>query len=224
MTILLQKATLHSLLDPTAVLLKKLRIKAPGTYFHSLIVGELSASAAFHFQKADPLLALVGGYYHDIGKMVHAQAFAENQEDGDYPFQPEVIANHVQKSIELGSAFALPEEIIRMMATHHGSLPKPHREDQPKTSYEGSSLPHTIEESLIMLADSTEAATRALFFESGGTKESLYDIVSSVFSDKVEKAQLNESILIPSDLPQIEEAFVEVLAGMYHRRAALEKK
>lgn len=212
------------LLDPMSPLLQRLRMKAPGTYFHSMIVGELAAAAAFNFPKADPLLALVGGQYHDIGKMANPEAFAENQEDGDYPFQPALIAEHVKKGVEMARAFALPEEVIRFIATHHGNLPSPSVENGVRKPYEGSSLPQTVEETLVLLGDSTEAAMRALFARNTADKVSIRDIIATVFADKVEKGQLLESVLIPADLEQVQEDFTAVLDGIYHRRAALERR
>lgn len=215
----INRQTLLELRDTQFPLLKKLRQKAPGTYIHSLLVSELSTTAALHFKHCDPLLTQVGGMFHDIGKMVHPEAYAENQEDGEYPFLPEVIITHVEKSIELGKSFHLPECVIRFMITHHGTQNAPSLNPEQKNPYPCSLRPHTIEETLIMLADSCEAAVRG---NTDFSRESVKHTIKKVFSSKIKKEQLRESVLIHSDLHQVEEDFADVFLAVYHRRFATE--
>ncbi len=215
----LTRLQLLELKDPSSPLLKKLRLKAPGTYFHSLIVSELAGSAALHFPNADPLLAQVGGLYHDIGKISTPEAYAENQEDANYPFEPEVILTHVEKSIEMAKAFSLPEEIQRFMATHHGTQNAPQLNKDQNNLYPRSFRPQTTEETLVMLADSSEAAVRS---SKKSDRVSLMGIVRSVFEEKTKNDQLRDSVIILHDLKQIEEAFVDVFVSLYHRRHATE--
>ncbi|MBT4936309.1 HDIG domain-containing protein [Candidatus Peregrinibacteria bacterium] len=210
---------LLELKDPCHPLLKKLRIKAPGTYFHSVIVSELAATAALSFPKADALLAQVGGLYHDIGKMAIPDAYAENQEDKSYPFRPEVIITHVEKSLEMAEAFHIPEKIQRFMATHHGTQNAPRINPKQINPYPESFRPKTIEETLVMLADSCEAAVRSIRkFDRKGIRK----IIHAVFEAKIQNDQLQESVLIQQDLHQIEEDFTSVFLALYHRRHATE--
>lgn len=214
-----KRQTLLEMKDPFHPLLKKLRQKAPGTYFHSLLVSELAATACLSFPQADTLLCQVGGLYHDIGKMVHPEAYAENQEDRNYPFQPEIIITHVEKSLELAEAYSVPAEIQRFMATHHGTQNAPQINPEQKNPYPKSSLPHTIEETLIMLADSCEAAVRS---SKSFDRKSVQDLLHAVIDSKVKSGQLRDSVLISHDLYQIKEDFLEVFMALYHRRHATE--
>ena len=213
---------LLELKDPTHPLLIRLRAKAPGTYFHSFIVAELAASAAIPFKgKADPLLAQVGGLYHDIGKMSKPEAYAENQEDSEYPFQPEVILTHVKKGIDIAKAYDLPDAIQRFMATHHGTQTPPQNKKTQSQSYPLSFRPQTIEETLVMLADSSEAAVRS---SQHSDRDGIKNIVRSVIDAKIHDDQLRDSVLISNDLDIVEEHFLEVFIALYHRRHATERK
>jgi putative nucleotidyltransferase with HDIG domain len=215
------KSLLLDLKDPSFPLLKKLRQKAPGTYIHSVLVSELATTASLRFLKSDPLLTQIGGLYHDIGKMVEPYAYAENQEDKEYPFLPEIILTHVQKSVELAEAFSLPKEIQRFMQTHHGSQNAPHEDPDQKNPYPGSFRPQSIEETLVMLADSCEAAIRsARKIE----RDIIRKIIESIFQQKIQNDQLKESVLTSYDLNQIQEDFLEVFFAIHHRRHALEKE
>ncbi len=205
--------------DPCHPLLKKLRTKATGTYFHSLLVSELSANAAMRFKQADPLLAQIWWLYHDIGKMVEPDAYAENQEDWNYPFKPEIIITHVEKSIELAKAFDLPESIQRFMATHHWTQQPPQIKNNTSNTYPLSFRPQTIEETLVMLADSCEAAVRSL--KNRSTKN-IQEIVEIVFKDKIQQEQLRDSVLIHDNLEDVKDEFLNVFNSIYHRRHATE--
>ena len=206
--------------DPSFPLLKKLRTKAPGTYFHSLIVAELASGASFLFpKKANPLLAQLGGMYHDIGKISNPQVYAENQEDANYPFQPEIIITHIQKSLEIAEAFHLPIEIKKFMATHHGSHPPPQDKKNTAQIYPGAFLPQSIEETLVMLADSCEAAVRSV---QTYNKTNISEMIHKIFQNKIKNDQLRNSVLLPNDLYQIEDVFLEIFLSLYHRRYATE--
>jgi len=211
---------LLSMRDPSYPLLKSLRQKAPGTYFHCVLVAELAAHASLLFPHSDPLLAHIGGLFHDIGKMVEPDAYAENQEDRSYPFKPEVIITHVEKSLELAEAFQIPEKIQRFMSTHHGTQNAPQVDVDQKNPYPSSSLPQTIEETLVMLADSCEAAVRSL--KKTGRSE-IRELIKRIFAFKLKQGQLRESVLLPADLVDIQESFTDVFTALYHRRFATEK-
>ncbi len=212
---------LLQLKDPSTPLLKKMRQKAPGTYFHSLIVSELAAGACLIFPNANPLLAQVGALYHDIGKIVNPEAFAENQEDGNYPFQPEIIITHVEKSLEIAQSFNLPEEIRRFMGSHHGTQRAPNSDPDKNNIYPKSFLPESIEETLVMFADSIEAAIRSHGrFDAKGMKK----IIDGVIQYKIDQNQLKDSVLLSYDLKPVKNDFFQTLNAIYHRRHATEVK
>jgi len=191
--------SLLELKSPSFPLLKQLRQKAPGTYYHSLVVSEIASGAALRFSSANALLTQVGGLYHDIGKMSEPEAYAENQEDGNYPFRPEVIITHVEKSLELANAFNLPKEIKKFMSSHHGTQNAPQINPDQKNPYPKSLRPQTIEETLVMLADSSEAAVRS---SNDFEKQNIRKTVDSVFQSKIKNDQLRDSVLISYDLKQ----------------------
>ncbi len=213
------RESLLFLKDPCHPLLKKLRTKTTGTYFHSLLVSELAASAAMKFKQADPLLAQIGWMYHDIGKIAEPDSYAENQEDGNYPFKPEIIITHVEKSIELAKAFNIPEKIQRFMATHHWTQQPPQIKNNTFNTYPESFKPQTIEETLVMLADSCEAAVRSL---TNRSSINIKNIVNKVFNDKIQQDQLRDSVLIHDNLEDVKDEFLNVFNSLYHRRHATE--
>lgn len=207
---------LLELRDPGYPLLKKLRQKAPGTYYHGLLVGELAMQASFRFKEANPLLAVVGGQLHDLGKITAPEFFAENQDENTFALQEETILNHVEKGIRIGRAFNLPEEIIAIIASHHGNSLAPSVDENKKTRYPGP-RPRTVEETLVMLADSAEAAVRARI-EGKVNKKKIEKIIMDVFYDKLLDEQLRESVLIKPDLDMIMEDFRDILFAIHHRR------
>ena len=207
--------------DPSHPLLKKMRQKAPWTYFHSLLVWEVASFASFNFNNANPLLALVWGLFHDIWKMINPFAYAENQEDWEYPFMPEIIRTHVKEGLQMAEAFQLPKEIIRFIITHHGTSNAPCEPWQTPAAYEISEKPVTVEETLVMLADSCEAAVR--WYRGEYTKDNIQEIVRNVFLQKEKQDQLWSSVLISADFKQVEDDFIDSFYFVYHRRYATEK-
>jgi len=207
---------LLQLRDPSYPLLKKLRQKAPGTYYHGLLVGELAMHAAFRFNEANPLLAAVGGQLHDLGKITSPEFFAENQDENTFSLQEEIILNHVEKGVKIARAFNLPEEVIAIIASHHGNSIAPSIDENKKKRYPGP-RPRTVEETLVMLADSVEAAVRARL-EGKVDKKKIEKIILDVFYDKLLDEQLRESVLIKPDLDQIMEDFRDILFAIHHRR------
>ncbi len=207
---------LLQLRDPTYPLLKKLREKAPGTYYHGLLVGELAMQATFRFKEANPLLSLVGGQLHDLGKITSPEFFAENQDENTFALQEETILNHVEKGVKIARAFNLPEEVISIIASHHGNSIAPSIDENKKIRYPGP-RPRTVEETLVMLADSVEAAVRARL-EGKTNKSKIEKIIVEVFYNKLLDEQLRESVLIKPDLDLIVEDFCDILFAIYHRR------
>lgn len=215
-------------------LLKEMIVRAPGTYHHSLVVGSMVESAAEEIN-ANPLLAKVMSYYHDIGKTEHAQYFIENQKPGQNAhdhlsphMSKTILIAHVKDGVELGLQHKLGKPIIDGIVQHHGTtlisffynravenqdeeIDEVHEED---FRYPGPK-PQFREAALIMLADSIEAASRSL---DEPTPMRLQNIVKNIIQRKFMDGQLDECNLTLKDLSIIEDAFIRVLLGIYHQR------
>ncbi|MFQ3547511.1 MAG: HDIG domain-containing metalloprotein [Termitinemataceae bacterium] len=220
---------LIELSDLNTPLLKRLLITAPGTYSHSLTVANL-AEAACREIGANPLLARVGAYYHDIGKMDQPEYFIENQtsynkHDELAPrLSATVIRSHVKVGVEKARSVGLPQAVIDIIAEHHGNSliswfynEALKREDQVNAddfSYPGNP-PQSRESAVVMLADTVEAAMRSM------KKPNIVKIerfVNELLMGKLEQGQLQEADITFRDLEKIKNAFVRVLAGHYHSR------
>ena len=214
-------------------LLRKLLLEAPGTYHHSILVGNLSESAA-HAIGANAMLARVGSYFHDVGKVKNAYFFKENQLTDDNPHDritPEmsarIIKDHVQIGLTLADQHRLPEEIKEIIEQHHGStLIKFFYHKALENNKDGESLgvsnftyqgltPRSKEAAIIMMADSMEAAARTL---PEHNPESIRRLVKAIINDKLDSRQLTYCKLTFTDLDAIAEQFVSVLSGIYHER------
>ncbi|QQY80475.1 hypothetical protein EDD65_102122 [Keratinibaculum paraultunense] len=223
---------LLELSNPNQILLKRLLLEAPGTYHHSIIVGNLSERAAEAIG-ADPLLARVGAYYHDIGKLKRPYFFKENQLGMDNPhdkLDPRtsalIIINHTKDGIELAKEHNIPKEIIDIIAQHHGDTMVAyfyHKALKEKESNEVNvkdfrypgPKPQTREAAIVMLADSTEAAVRSI---KEPNKNKIEDMIRNVIRGKFEDGQLEECNLTFKDLNIIADSFVSVMAGIFHER------
>lgn len=215
-------------------LLKEMILKAPGTYHHSVVVGTL-AEAAAEAIGANALLCRVGAYYHDIGKITKPSYFVENQQNvrsRHAKLGPSlsslVIVSHVKAGIELCRAYGLPQTVLEMIPQHHGTrliLFFYHKAKGAEESDQGEvqeekfrypgPKPQTKEAAILMLADAVEAASRALTERTPGRFQVLVaKIVNAIFAD----GQLRECELTFSELRLIEESFVRILSGIYHRR------
>ncbi len=223
---------LLELSNPTQPLLRKLLVEAPGTYHHSIIVGNL-AEAAAEAVGADSLLVRVGSYYHDVGKMKRPYFFVENQLMQDNPhdkiaptLSTLVITSHVKDGVEMGLRHRLPEAIIDMIREHHGTSLVPYfyhkatdgaREesvDEKDFRYPGPK-PQTKEAAIVMLADSVEAAVRSLAKPTPGRIEGL---VRKIIKERLADGQFDECNLTLKDLDGVARAFVRVLTGVFHAR------
>jgi hypothetical protein len=220
--------TLLELSDPGQPLLRRLAVEAPGTWAHSQAVASLSEAAAEAIG-ADGLLARVGCYYHDIGKLAHPEWFVENQSGGVNPHErlaPEesaqVIREHVAAGLALARNNRLPQSVQRFIAEHHGTSRLEYffqasgengGSDQP-FRYAGP-RPSTSETAVVMLADAAEAATRAL---DTIEPERLRQAVDQVIAQRVGNGELREAPLTLKDLDQISVTFARLLAGMHHGR------
>jgi putative nucleotidyltransferase with HDIG domain len=236
---LLNAATVFRLVelaDLNSPMLKRLFTTAPGTYSHSIMVAHL-AEAACQDIGANPLLARVGAYYHDIGKMENPDYFVENQtaynrhDDTPPRLSATVIRSHVKLGIEKARSLSLPREVIDIIAEHHGNSVitwfynkalKQEAGEPAKRSpvnredftYPGNP-PRSRESAVVMLADVTEAAVRTLHKPTAAKMEKF---IQTLIDAKVEQGQLAESELTFRDLETIKNAFVRVLAGYYHSR------
>ena len=214
-------------------LLKQLSVEAPGTYHHSILVGNL-AEAAAQAVDANSLLARVGSYYHDIGKIDKSEYFVENQVRGKNPHRklmPRmsalILANHVKRSLELGEKFKLPTAIQDIMSQHHGRSVmdffyqkalnlKAEDEEVNEEDYRyPGPKPQSKESAIVMLADAVEAASRAL---RQPTHSRLKGLIEDLVDQRFKEGELDESPLTLRDLEKIKEAFLTILAGTFHTR------
>ena len=221
---------LLELTNPNQPLLKKLMLEAPGTYHHSIIVGNLSERAAEAIG-ADPLIARAGAYYHDIGKLSRPYYFKENQLSGDNPhdrvdpkLSASIIINHVQDGVELGKKYRLPKRILDIIVQHHGDTFVSYfyhkaKEENGQVNEEDfryyGPKPQTKEAAIVMLADSTEAAVRSI---KKPNRENIEAMIKNIINGKLNSNQLSECDLTYRNLNQIKDAFLSVIMGIFHER------
>ena len=225
--------TLLELSDLSSPLLKELTIKAPGTYHHSILVGNL-AEEACNTIGANSLLARVGSYYHDIGKIEKAAYFVENEigtsskHDKLTPSMSAlIITNHTKDGVELARKYKLNKAIVDFVSQHHGTsliyyfyqraLEKISSEDELKEEefrYPGPK-PQSKEVAIVLLADSVEASSRML---SDPTPARIRGLVEKIMNNKFIDGQLDECDLTLKNLHKISESFVRVLMGVFHTR------
>jgi putative nucleotidyltransferase with HDIG domain len=230
---LLHNATtfrLIELLDLNAPVMRQLAQKTPGTFQHSMVVANL-AEAACQEIGARAILARVGAYYHDIGKMDQPEYFVENQHNDnkhEYLSNPRlsatVIRSHVKIGIEKARAIDLPNEVIDVIATHHGNsliayfyyeaVKKEGEVNREDFCYPGHP-PRNKESAVVMLADVTEAAVRTLDKPSSGRLEKF---ITELISKKIDAEQLADSELTFRELEIIKKVFVRTLVSYYHSR------
>lgn len=221
---------LMDLSDLNSPIMRKLLITAPGTYNHSMMVATLAENACTEIG-ANPLLARVGAYYHDLGKMDSPEYFVENQsgdnkhdEINNPRLSVSVIRSHVKKGVEKAHQLHLPDEVIDIIAEHHGNslisyfyneaLKLDDQTSPEEYSYIGTP-PTSREAAVVMLADTVEAACRTLERPSVSRLEKF---IHTLVMSKYEHRQLDKSNLTFKDLNVIEAAFVTVLAASYHSR------
>ena len=229
---LLNTASVFRLMDLSDLnrpIMRRLSLVASGTYNHSMMVANLAESACSEIG-ANPLLARVGAYYHDIGKADQPEYFVENQsgenkhDDINPSLSVSVIRSHVKKGVEKAHSLKLPSEVIDIIAQHHGNsvisyfynLAKKQDETVSETEYSYTGEPPTTKEAaVVMLADTVEAACRTLEKPSVSRLEKfIHELVMSKF----EHGQLENSNLTFREISIIESSFVTTLAGHYHSR------
>ncbi len=232
--------TLLELSDLNHPLLKRMIIEAPGTYHHSLVVSRL-AEGACEAIRANSLLARVGCYFHDIGKIARSEFFTENQslkhlskhEKLTPTMSSLVIINHVKEGLELGKKYKLKESVLRFIPEHQGTgvvyyfyrravdQAAPGETVNPDDFRYPGPKPQSKETAVALLSDSVEAASRSL---KEPTPESIRTLVRKIINDKFIDGQLDECDLTLRDLFKIQESFVHDLMAIFHTRVSYPEK
>jgi hypothetical protein len=211
-------------------LLRRLQDEAPGTFHHSIIVGNLAERAADAIG-ADSLLVRVGCYYHDVGKLLQPGFYVENQMGGENPHErlepqvsAQIVSEHVRGGLELARKYRLPQRVTAFIPEHHGTrlvtyfYRKASQErgevDASDFTYPGPK-PQTPETALGMLADSVEATVRS---NPDHSPERIDALVDEVISERAAEGQLDDCDLTLRDLKTIAESFKATLRGVYHPR------
>lgn len=231
---------LLELSNPSHPLLRRLQIEAPGTYHHSIMVGNLAEAAAQGIG-ADALWVRVGSYYHDIGKIKRPYFFVENQFAQENPHEKLnptlstlIITYHVKEGAEIAREHGLPEKLIEIIEQHHGTdlvryfyNKASENMDEEKGAlaeedfrYEGPK-PQTKEAALVMLADSVEAAVKSL---PKLTPAKIEALVQKIIRERLEDGQFDECNLTLKELTVVKNSFIKVLGGQFHTRVEYPEK
>ncbi|MFA5801015.1 MAG: HDIG domain-containing metalloprotein [Thermoleophilia bacterium] len=225
---------LLELADPTRPVLKELMMKTPGTYNHSIIMGNIAETAAEAIG-ANPLLARVGAYYHDIGKLSRPDYFIENQFHVKNPhdrltpgLSRLAITAHVKDGVRLAQEEGLPPEILDIIREHHGTTvlsyfyhkakvtARDGKVDEETYRYAGQK-PGSRESAIIMLADSVEAAVRSI---PNPTPRKIKTVIKDIFDHRLRDGQLSESRMTFGDLEKVRKVFEKCLQGFGATRIA----
>ena len=229
---LVTPSKLIELSNPNQPLLRRLMIETPGTYHHSMVVANL-AEAAAEAVGANALLARVGAYYHDIGKLAYPDYYIENQFNGPNrhdklapAMSALILLSHVKKGTELAAQHHLGDEIEDIIRQHHGTGLIKFFYAKAKESGENPRIedycypgprPQTREAAIVMLADAVEASSRTLTDPTPARIKTHIDtIMKGIFSE----GQLDESELTFKDLHKLSESFARILTGLFHQRIA----
>ncbi|MBU0701147.1 HDIG domain-containing protein [bacterium] len=220
---------LFELSDVNTPLMKKLLLEAPGTYHHCLLVGNMAEAAATEV-KANAILCRVGGYYHDIGKIIRPIYFAENQisenkhEDINPSLSASVIKSHIKDGMEIAREYHLPSKIIDIIQQHHGTTlltyfyqaQKQRQEDASKSEFKyPGPKPQHKEAAIVMLSDSVEAASRSL---SKPTAVRIEEMVKKIIDNYFTDGEFDECDLTLKELTRIGNVLTRLLTTMYHSR------
>lgn len=228
---ILSSLKLTELSNPNHPLLRKLLIETPGTYHHSIIVGNLAESAAEAIG-ANGLLARVGSYYHDVGKTKRPTFFVENQLNSQNPhdkitpsLSKNIIIAHPKDGLEMLKDYKIPEVIQDLVMQHHGTTTlrffynKALNEtdgavNESEYRYPGPKA-QTKEAAIVQIADSVEAAVRSL---SNTTNESIEEMVRKIIKSNLDDGQFNECDLTFKEIEIISISMLETLKGIFHSR------
>jgi putative nucleotidyltransferase with HDIG domain len=224
--------TLFEWSDLNLPLLKKLSVVAPGSYNHSIVVGNLAEAAAGSVG-VNSILTRVASYYHDIGKMSAPGYFIENQMGTENPhakispyLSGIILISHVREGVKIAKQYKIPDEIIKIIREHHGtSLIVPFYEKARKDKGRGKveknqfryrgPLPSSKESGIVMLADSVEAASRSI---EEPTAKKLRSLIDEIIDERFRDGQLNNTSLTLVDLKKIGDSFLPILLGIHHLR------
>ena len=228
---LVTPAKLMELSNPNHPLIRRMILEASGTYHHSIIVANLAEAAADAIG-ANSLLARVGAYYHDVGKLKRPMYFKENQ-IGDNPHDrtdpmvsAAILTAHPSDGVALAEKYRMPQPILDIIQQHHGDTPVIYFYDRcvKQNGAENVDIddfrypgprPQTREAAVVMLADTIEAAARTVPDRSG---EALEALIRKLIRAKIDDGQLNESPMTMVDIEKATKAFVMVLSGVFHQR------
>ena len=222
--------------DPNQPLLQRLLLDAPGTYHHSMLIGTLAAEAAESIG-ANPLLARVGAYFHDVGKLEKPEYFVENLPEGsENPHQDLaptmsslIITAHPRAGAEMAEQFGVPRQVRDIILQSHGSTlvkyfysravqeGKESEELKNQTFRYRLPKPQSKEAAIVMLSDSVESAARSLETPSPSKVE---NVVHTAIMDRFQEGQLDESGLSLTDLSRMEKSLVRGLNAIFHKRVA----
>jgi len=223
--------TLLELSDLNHPLLKRLALEAPGTYHHSMAVGNLCEAAAATIG-ANPLLARVGAYFHDIGKIEIPEYFVENQlsiksrhEQLTPSMSALILSSHVKRGRQLGEKEDIPDDVLNFIEEHHGTMVQTYfygkaveqggdPKDIDKFRYPGPK-PQVRETGICMLADAVEAASRTL---DEPKPARINNLIQKIINDRFQSGELDECPLTLRELAKIREAFSQVLIAAFHHR------
>lgn len=221
---------LLELANPSQPLLKKLLQEAPGTYHHSIMVGNLGEAAAEAIG-ANGLVVRIGAYYHDIGKTKRPYFFSENQFSAENPhdkitptLSTLILTSHVKDGVEMAQEAHLPPIIVDMIAQHHGTTlvgffyqkAKESGEDVREEDFRyDQKKPQTKEAAILMMADTIEAAVRS---KKNATPGQIEGFIRALIKGKLNDGQFDECDLTFKDLDKVAQAFVHVTNGIYHKR------
>lgn len=222
---------LLELANPNHPLLKRLLMEAPGTYHHSIMVANL-AEAGTEATGGNSLLARVGAYYHDVGKLKRPYFFIDNQLGMENPhdklsptLSAMVITSHVKDGVEIARTYRLPEQVIDFVKTHHGTTLVSYfytratdgngsKVSEQDFRYDGPK-PTTRETAIVMLADAVEAAVRSL---AKPTPARIENVVKRIFNERLNDGQLDLCDLTLRDMDEVARTFTKMLVGMFHSR------
>ena len=224
---------LFELADRNHPALRHLEEKALGTFNHSLVVGTLADRAANKIG-ANSQLARAMAYYHDLGKTMNPTMFVENQIGYTNPHDrllpsesANIIKNHVVDGVKLAKKFKIPEIVYQGIIEHHGTAVLRYFYEKeklvnPNVSKEEfrhlGQKPTSKESAILMLADSLEAACRAIFMNEDADEKKINNVIEEIFNEKISDGQLSNAPITFKELDTIKESFQVSLEGLYHQR------
>jgi len=224
---------LSELADRNHPALRHLEEKALGTFNHSLVVGTLADRAANKIG-ANSQLARAMAYYHDLGKTMNPTMFVENQIGYTNPHDrllpsesANIIKNHVLDGVKLAKKFKIPEIVYQGIIEHHGNAVLRYFYEKEKLVNRSVSKeefrhlgqkPTSKESAILMLADSLEAACRAIFMNEDADEKKISKVIEEIFNEKISDGQLSNAPITFKELDTIKESFQVSLEGLYHQR------